>query len=58
MKGTEIRKIPLEDHFHQHLSYNAKRTTTYSERIREFLRKTVALDLRGRQSEKLVFLRR
>lgn len=55
MKGTEIRKIPLEDHFHQHLSYNAKRTTTYSERIREFLRKTVALDLRGRQSEKLVF---
>ena len=26
MKGTEIRKIPLEDHFHQHLSYNAKRT--------------------------------
>ena len=31
MKGTEIRKIPLEDHFHQHLSYNAKRTT-YSER--------------------------
>ena len=33
MKGTEIRKILVEDHFHQHLSYNAKRTKAYSERI-------------------------
>lgn len=55
MKGTERREIPLEDHFHQHLSYNANRTTTNSERISLFLRKTVALDLRGRQSEKLIY---